>query len=248
MANETDKPQPRWRPVRNLSDRPGLGLIVSEASEELAERFFVEQQDVLRNYFILTTWGTYSRCISKKPRPGLRGKQLLDAYEASKTDKGLVPWTSTYPWLDKGYVLRPGKVGGIIQMAEHLEKSAGVDAIDTLIFLASPDDVEESWPEDRALFRSALRNNVLYLTTYKTASLWASCESEHSSRARRSSKRNPTTRYLPSSRMTHANWTSADGRSTNKVTCVNFSGLLQQEPLVSASRRFLTLSASLAAS
>jgi methylglyoxal synthase len=173
-------PPPRWRPPHNRSDKPALGLIASDASQPLMEQFLVRYEDTLRNYFVIATWGTYVRSILEKraAKPLLR-QDPLASYEAAKNSKQIIPWRPRFPWLSTGYVPRPGKWGGIVEMAEHLEKSAGTDSIHVLIFFASPGDVEESYPEDRALFRSALRNEVIYLTTVQSAALWAARESEY---------------------------------------------------------------------
>ena len=169
---------PRWRPSRKFVGKPALGLIASEASASTAERFLTECRETLKDYFVFVTWGTYCRSIRDTADPETADSgRALDAWERAKNAKGIIPWQPRHPWLGDGYVLRPGKWGGIIEMAEHLEKSAGTDAVHVLIFFASPGDVEESYPEDRALLRSALRNEVLYLSTYTTARLWALHES-----------------------------------------------------------------------
>jgi methylglyoxal synthase len=74
-------------------------------------------------------------------------------------------------------------------MAEHFEKSAGVDRVRTLVYLTDPKDLEESYPEDIAMFRSAMRNDVLYLPTFRGASHWAAHEADGAHLAERSDAR-----------------------------------------------------------
>lgn len=169
--------RPRW-PAQNYSDREGLGLIASKESQPLLRRLLEEQQRTLSNYFLFATWGTYYSTILEEEernrlRPAGESTEPLQFYDARESD-----WRPRLDWMC-GHALRPGKRGGILQMAAHLEESAGTDRIRNLIFLANPDDLEESYPEDRALFRSALRNDAVYLPNYRTATLWASIESSH---------------------------------------------------------------------
>jgi methylglyoxal synthase len=68
-------------------------------------------------------------------------------------------------------------------MAEHLESRAGRDRIEVLIVLTAPEDLEASYPDDRALLRGAIRNNALYLPTQRAASYWAAFEAPGSAGA-----------------------------------------------------------------
>lgn len=125
------------------------------------------------------TWGTYFDTILQpdiKDEGDFRERNALDPFAAYSSRES--HWESRYLNPTQGYCLRPGKRGGIIEMACHLEASAGRDRIDNLIFLAAPDDLEESYPEDRALVRSALRNNSVLLPTFTTAAHWLAYETD----------------------------------------------------------------------
>lgn len=137
--------------------------------------FFRDHEPTLASSFLFVTWGTYFDMIldtrlQRKLNP-IQKQDPLAAYRkcASK-------WVPRINRLKAGYSLRPGKHGGILEMAEHLEASAGTDRIETLIFLTHPADLEEGYPEDKALLRSAIRNDVTYLSTYWSASHWAAFE------------------------------------------------------------------------
>jgi methylglyoxal synthase len=171
---------PRW-PERNRSDFDALGLVASRRYRRrnpkdgptvatLLENF----QGVLEQRFLFVTWGTYfDSILDDTVRRELKQLNDEDAFAAYRT-RGYC-WESRYKFL-RGYTLRPGKRGGMLEMTEHLEVSASSDRVMTLIFLADPDDLEESYPEDRALVRSAIRNDILYLPTLTSTLYWLAFE------------------------------------------------------------------------
>jgi methylglyoxal synthase len=177
-----ESPQaPKWG-QRNSSDHHGLGLIASKECQPLLAKFLEEHAPTLRQYFLFVTWGTYYSTILD-PEERNKLEPLVGQVDPLSIYKAAERWQSRLPWKSAGYSLRPGKRGGILQMAAHLEESAGTDRVRVLVFLTNPDDLEESYPEDRALFRSALRNNIIYLPNYRTASLWAAFESDNRPRS-----------------------------------------------------------------
>lgn len=144
---------------------PTLGLIASRGyrhpeappARSLANLLLTYEEAFKRHYTYVTR-GTYNQSIGAV------------AYSSSE------PWHPRIPGL-AGKVLRMGKRGGIIEMAGLVESSAPTERrLRTLIFLAHPEDVEENYPEDVALVRSAIRNNIVLLTTFKTVTLWAALE------------------------------------------------------------------------
>lgn len=171
---------------KNYSDFPALGLIGSRAMRKpgvppgrTVSRLIEYNKSTFSAYFVFATWGTYLDAL--RPRSDARSPaknritknvRLLEGYNPT------LKWAARWSWLE-GYVLRPGKLGGIVEMAELLELSAPkADQVRTLIFLTDPSDLEEAYPEDRALIRGAIRNNVTLLPTYRSAELWAAYESE----------------------------------------------------------------------
>ncbi|PCI06926.1 MAG: methylglyoxal synthase, partial [Gammaproteobacteria bacterium] len=81
------------------------------------------------------------------------------------------------------------KVGGLVEMASRIERRfverrhgnrahdiEGV--IKVMILLSSPQDLEEAYPEVRALIRCAIRNNVILLTTHHALNHWAMYEAD----------------------------------------------------------------------
>ena len=176
--------RPRW-PERNKSNFDGLGLVASKRyrlrspNEGLTvTNLFEEFQSVFERRFLFVTWGTYyDSILDDAVRRDLKELNDTDRFKAYRTRESR--WEPRYRTL-RGYSLRPGKRGGILEMTEHLETSAGSDCVDTLIFLADPDDLEESFPEDRALVRGAIRNDVLYLPTLTSALHWLAFEAVES--------------------------------------------------------------------
>ncbi len=177
------KPPEHWDP-RNLSGRPSVGLIASgtrrlqktEGGKTLSN-LLENHRETFSRSFLFVTWGTYVDIFMREDeRAEINAVEGTDRFELF--DPEAPRWRVEEGWTGKGYSLRPGKRGGILEMAEHLEKSAGVDRIRTLIFLTDPKDLEESYPEDNALVRSAMRNDVLYLSSFRSASLWAAYEAD----------------------------------------------------------------------
>ena len=174
----------RW-PERNRSDFDALGLVASRRyrrrnpNEGLTVRTLLEEfQAIFERRFLIVTWGTYyDSILDHDVRRDLKELNDTDAFAAYRSREN--GWEPRYRSLH-GYALRPGKRGGILEMAEHLEESASTDRVQTLILLADPDDLEESYPEDRALVRSALRNDVLYLPTLTTTLHWLAFEANES--------------------------------------------------------------------
>jgi methylglyoxal synthase len=175
---------PRW-PERNRSDFDALGLVASRRyrrrnpNEGPTVTILLEEfPEVLGKRFLFATWGTYfDSILDEAIRRDLKKLNDEDPFAAYRSRD--YRWESRYDYL-RGYVLRPGKRGGILETTEHLEKSASTDRVKTLIFLADPEDLEESYPEDRALVRSAIRNDVLYLPTLTSALNWLAFESSAS--------------------------------------------------------------------
>lgn len=171
---------PRWA-ERNRSDYEALGLVASRRYRQrspaeglIVKNLLEEFRGVFEQRFLFVTWGTYyDSMIDEAVGRALKQLNDTDRFAAYRTQENR--WEPRYNLL-RGYALRPGKRGGILEMTEHLEESAGSDRVKTLIFLADPDDLEESFPEDRALVRSAIRNDVLYLPTLTSALHWLAFE------------------------------------------------------------------------
>lgn len=180
--------QPPWT-AQNTSEKESIGLIGSK-SRRKSWPDHMSLPDLINRHassfkeaFLFVTWGTYfdlflDLTIQAKLKTKYKAKLKDDEGRLAAYCEREKRWEPRYRNLKYGYSLRPGKRGGILEMAEHLEKSAGSDRIKTLIFLEDPADLEERYPEDLALFRSALRNNVLFLVTGWSASHWAAYE-EH---------------------------------------------------------------------
>ncbi len=189
--NEKQNFPPPWR-QRNTTGRPSLGLIASgtrrippEPEGNNIAQLLARHHETFATSFLFVTWGTYfDSFLDRKLRKSMKLLNDEDVFEAYTSQCG--QWVPADRRFRNGHPLRPGKRGGILEMAEHLEASAGRDRIDTLIFLTDPVDLEESYPEDKALFRSALRNETVYLSTFWAASHWAAFEKH--SEIRRSGK------------------------------------------------------------
>lgn len=143
-----------------------LGLIASKKyrspdapDDRSLASLILDHDDVFKAHFAYVTRGTYNQSVGK------------------------VPYSPDQPWHPRfngwsGAALRMGKQGGVVEMAGLVESSTPAEKrLRTLIFLAHPVDVEESFPEDVALVRSAIRNNIVLLTTFRTVNLWAANES-----------------------------------------------------------------------
>lgn len=154
---------------RDSQHGQALGLIVAEtAREEIfssgqkrVDQFLSDNIEVLSKFFMFVTEGTYKDVIWDSTQGG---------------DK----WAAKWSELD-GFTLRGGKVGGLVEMASRIERRVGdpVDiegAIKVMILLASPKDLEEAYPEVRALIRCAIRNNILFLTTHHALDHWVRYE------------------------------------------------------------------------
>jgi methylglyoxal synthase len=179
---------PRWE-LRNTTAFPSVGIVASKSLRSRGLRQGDTLQKLLRdhistfkNWFIFATWGTYLDAIldpqAQAELDAAHTGAPLEAYHASGSR-----WHSRWPDLKYGYALRPGNHGGILQMVEHLESRAGRDRIEVLIVLTAPEDLEASYPDDRALLRGAIRNNALYLQTQRAASYWAAFEAPGSAGA-----------------------------------------------------------------
>jgi methylglyoxal synthase len=170
----------------NTTGLPAIGVIASKTRRQPGRGISTLQQlldkhrATFENSFVFCTWGTYhdvfldARVRESKGFQKLHAKDQLDAFESRKKR-----WETGLLWAGPGHSLRPGKRAGMIEMAELLEGSnlkSNPDFPTALVFLAAPEDVEESFPEDRALLRSAIRNNVTFLMTYRAAALWAAYE------------------------------------------------------------------------
>lgn len=181
--------RPRWD-VQNSSDLRSLGIIASKTIRSPGVPYGVTLKKLLEDHlrtfqkwFLFVTWGTYfDTFLVENEYIKLYGVNSIDQLAAYNF--ALSKWNTKWPSLKHGYSLRPGKRGGVLQMAEHLEPIAGTDTLGALIFLTDPKDLEEGFPEDRALIRSAVRNNVVYLPTYRAAEHWAAYEASGVRKAR----------------------------------------------------------------
>ena len=153
--------------TRNLTDKRNLGIVASVRMRKTGVpeghtlgELIRANPELFASRFIFTTRGTYDDAIGKE-RFAVTGK-----------------WHAKWEGWD-GFVLRPGKLGGVMEMASLLEGGTDRrDRVEALIFLTGPDVLEEGYPEDRALLRSAIRNNVVLLPTFHTALLWSACEAD----------------------------------------------------------------------
>lgn len=156
-----------------------LGFVASRLLREVREErnaifaFVKTHQNLLSSYFVYATAGTYR-----------------DVFWDKVTEDS--EWASHLPL--EGFALRNGKKGGIIQLAALVEHRKPRNPwppnelpgpVRTLVLLLHPDDHEELYPEDQALFRAAIRNNTLLLTTFEAAQNWAAWEAEPGADTRR---------------------------------------------------------------
>lgn len=184
MENQ-DTHNPPWGTPRNTSGRASIGLIGSKTRRQPGKdrmnlpNLLEKHAKTFEAAFLFVTWGTYyDLLLDSKNKAELKN---LDLEEDERKLEAYKRWGGRWnhggdPRYKYGYALSPGKRGGLVEMAEHLEGSAGRDRIETLILLTDPTDLEESYPEDRALLRSALRNNALLLVTDRSVSHWAAFE------------------------------------------------------------------------
>ena len=154
-----------------------LGLIIGEAARteilggdmNRIDRFLRSNIDVVSKYFMFVTAGTHKDVIR----------------DSSQSDN---KWSAKWNELN-GFALRGGKAGGLVEMASRIERSFverrfGINsdstegAIKVMILLSSPEDLEEAYPEVRALIRCAIRNNIILLTTHHALDHWAMYEAD----------------------------------------------------------------------
>jgi len=148
---------------RNTTAYKALGFIASPNARknQWAVRFVREYWRTLENYCIFATEGTYS-----------------DVFETQLSTTKRIKDPSRKPL--SVVRLRPGKEGGITDMADLVERDEqDSDHVSTLIFVVEAKDNEDWVPEDRSLLRTAIRNNIVLLKTRLSAEVWAAFE-QHS--------------------------------------------------------------------
>lgn len=155
---------------RESNKREALGLIVAprERNEKdknganKIRKFLDSNITTFEKYFLFVPSGTYEKVIRKS--------------------RARNNWWPRWDGLE-GYCLQPGKAGGLVKMASRIEKKLKDNQeikgpITVLVLLASPKDLEESYPEVRALIRCAIRNNIIFLTNYRSLELWIQFEGD----------------------------------------------------------------------
>lgn len=147
-----------------------LGNVSTNGGDRTIDQFVEDHLEVLRNYQLLVTRGTYIDSFA----PASDREKLRDV-----PGNQAIPWEPVFSGLT-GEVLRHGKDGGLLELsARLLQGKQGHPACRVIVFLMDPRDFEEQFPENRQLIRMASVANSILLMNYRSASLWASYESEY---------------------------------------------------------------------